>query len=285
MERYTSLMIDIKNSRKYNDEIRNFVQYYTKDCINCLNKAFKPSLAKEVVFSAGDELQGLFYSTQGAILYLNLLEIYLAPVELRAGIGIGQWSVIIEPGPSTEQDGSTYHNSRVALNYSHKSQINNICVFSENRKNEFLTSSINISSALIGRQTELQNIITMMIELVYPLIYRDEIDFTEYRGLFNLIEKKIELLSIINMRKNYYPSRTQLPRINVNKMMICEPAIISEADGEIEDAIWKWGTVANLVELLNKPRQNIDNSIKLGRVMQIRYNKAVSLLMAEMLGR
>jgi hypothetical protein len=279
VERYTSLMIDIKNSRKYDGEIRNSIQFYTKDCINCLNKAFKPSLAKEVMFSAGDELQGLFHTTQGAILYLNLLEIFLAPIEVRAGIGIGEWSVIIEQGPSTEQDGSAYHNSRAALNYSHKSQINNVCVFSGNHKNEFLTSSINISNALIGRQTDLQNIITMVIELVYPLIYRDEIDFTEYKGLFHLIDKKIELLPILNMNKYY--NRTQLPQINMNRMMIREPAVISEADGEIEDIIWKWGTVTNLAELLNKSRQSIDKSIKVGRVIQIRYSKAVSLLMAE----
>ena len=80
---------------------------------------------------------------------------------------------------------------------------------------------------------------------------------------------------------NKYYNRTQLPQINMNRMMIREPAGISEADGEIEDIIWKWGTVTNLAELLNKSRQSIDKSIKVGRVIQIRYSKAVSLLMAE----
>ena len=39
----------------------------------------------------------------------------LAPLQIRCGIGVGEWDVKIINGTSSEQDGSSYHNAREAI--------------------------------------------------------------------------------------------------------------------------------------------------------------------------
>ena len=45
----------------------------------------------DVIFSAGDEIQGLFYSSEAAYLYFRLFNMLIYPVEVGAGIGVGEW--------------------------------------------------------------------------------------------------------------------------------------------------------------------------------------------------
>lgn len=65
-------MVDLKNSRLYDIQDRNNIQNSILSSINILNKIFKNSIEKEVKFSAGDEIQGLFISPQSAYLYYRL---------------------------------------------------------------------------------------------------------------------------------------------------------------------------------------------------------------------
>ena len=72
LKKYSVLMVDLKNSRSYNIKDRNNIQNSILSSINILNKIFKNSIEKEVEFSAGDEIQGLFISPQSAYLYYRL---------------------------------------------------------------------------------------------------------------------------------------------------------------------------------------------------------------------
>lgn len=65
-------------------------------CINNLNGLFREDIQFEVTFSAGDELQGLFDNVVTALLYFRLFEILIAPVKIRAGVGVGDWTVKME---------------------------------------------------------------------------------------------------------------------------------------------------------------------------------------------
>ena len=52
---YSALIIDILESRKYKDRFK--IQMIIKESINYLNKQFKSMMAKERMFSGGDENQ------------------------------------------------------------------------------------------------------------------------------------------------------------------------------------------------------------------------------------
>ena len=49
-----------KGSRKYRAEERGYLQDLTNESLLFANELFKEGIEKEVVFSAGDEVQGLF---------------------------------------------------------------------------------------------------------------------------------------------------------------------------------------------------------------------------------
>ena len=76
-------MIDLKNSRSYSIQDRNNIQNSILNSITTLNKIFKNSIEKEVEFSAGDEIQGLFVSPQSAYLYYRLFSTIIFPIEIH----------------------------------------------------------------------------------------------------------------------------------------------------------------------------------------------------------
>ena len=72
MKTYVCLMIDIKASKSYSIEQRNIIQKYMLDVMHCLNHLFQHQLVHEVVCSAGDEMQGVFYHAKDAWMYFRL---------------------------------------------------------------------------------------------------------------------------------------------------------------------------------------------------------------------
>ena len=108
-------MVDLKNSRSYDIQDRNNIQNSILSSINILNKIFKNSIEKEVEFSAGDEIQGLFISSQSAYLYYRLFSMLIFPIQIHTGIGFGTWDIRVENESSTAQDGTVYHNARKAI--------------------------------------------------------------------------------------------------------------------------------------------------------------------------
>lgn len=117
MKKYSALIIDLINSRSYVDSDRVDIQKYLIKVIASLNKVFEDGLELDVVFSGGDEVQGLFSSPQAAYLYVRLFDMLVSPVGIRAGIGVGEWNVQIDDAMSTEQDGTAYHNARYAIEH------------------------------------------------------------------------------------------------------------------------------------------------------------------------
>ena len=114
-------MIDVKNSRSYSIQDRNSIQNSILKSINILNKIFKNSIEKEVEFSAGDEIQGLFLSPQSAYLYYRLFSMLIFPIEIHSGIGFGTWDIKVDGASSTAQDGTVYHYARNAIDEAKKS--------------------------------------------------------------------------------------------------------------------------------------------------------------------
>lgn len=87
-KKYCSIMIDIVDARKYKN--RNEIQEFMKCIIMYLNKIFYKSLKNPLMFSAGDEIQGLFYESLAAYLCVRFCMMIYYPVKIRAGIGYGE---------------------------------------------------------------------------------------------------------------------------------------------------------------------------------------------------
>ena len=71
-QNYAALIIDLKKSRSYTKEDRNNIQHYIMDVIHLLNCLYCRELVREVDFSAGDEVQGLFLSPEAAYFECSL---------------------------------------------------------------------------------------------------------------------------------------------------------------------------------------------------------------------
>ena len=82
---YAALIFDVVESRKFKD--RFAIQSHLKAAIGVCNELFHESLCKPVMFSAGDEMQGLFYSAEAAYRYYAFFSRLVYPVQLRCGIG------------------------------------------------------------------------------------------------------------------------------------------------------------------------------------------------------
>jgi len=273
MHEYVSLLIDIEKSRKYKIDERNEIQNYMTYCVERLNELFGENIERSITFSGGDELQGLFKDTTTAILYFRLFEILLNPVKVRAGIGIGEWTVKVKDGLSTQQDGPAYHRARKAIEDVYRRQLQNIKIYS-GRDDVMANHLINSSISLKRQQIHMQNIVLTILELVYPFItisaknepwYKEKIVKELLLAKFNYklgaktagFSDKIETIS----EKGIF---------NIAKVPVPNPIIINGDILELEDVIIKKNTATTISEILGCSRQNVDSIIKRGNGNKIR---------------
>ena len=176
-------MIDLKNSRSYSIQDRNNIQNSILNSINILNKIFKNSIEKEVEFSAGDEIQGLFVSPQSAYLYYRLFSTIIFPIEIHSGIGFGTWDIKVDGASSTAQDGTVYHYARKAIDEAKKSLEYSVLFYSKNKNDIIVNSLINSNNLLAEKQSKYQNNLMLLAEILYPIISGDMIEYKELKEL------------------------------------------------------------------------------------------------------
>lgn len=267
---YSALIIDIIKSKSYEIDIRNEVQEYLTKCIKLLNFMYREMISCEVTFSAGDELQGLFKNPVAAVLYWRMLNFMVYPVQIRAGIGVGEWNVRIEGGLSTEQDGPAYHNSRYAIEDVYKRQMQSIRINSKSDKDVFANHLLNTSMGYKNGQNYMQNILQLVLELTYPFI--EESRFIEVN---DYAFKLLELKESFKVKENSF-SRTigrnqkRDPYINDIKIRIQDDITITGNIIDVEEIVYRKGTNSNIAEVMNKSRQNIDIVMKRGNIQLIR---------------
>lgn len=257
MSNYVSLIADIENSRGYSVLERNHIQKYMFRYIEALNQVFEKSLEFSVVFSAGDEIQGLFRDITDAVLYMRILEMLIRPVKMRVGIGIGEWNIKIEDGVSTQQDGPAYHRARTALDEVRKKQIQRYRIISDACDDELVNNLLNASYVLKEQQGDMQNTAYIMMELLYPFIKAGEI--LDYDVIVELFEGKHE------------------SRIGTGIEKISEPVIIDGKNFDSEKVIIKRGMSTHIAKIMGCSRQNTDKLIKRGYAIAIRNMDYVAL--------
>lgn len=114
-EQYAALIVDIRDSRKLPAHERQDAQRELSCGIARANALFAASIEKPLMFSAGDEAQGLFRDAPSAFLAFRLISIFMTSARIRGGIGIGGWETRMDVELSTEQDGTAFHRARAAI--------------------------------------------------------------------------------------------------------------------------------------------------------------------------
>ena len=168
MQQCAALMVDIRDSRKMTEARRQGVQDVMGASLAYLNVLFRNDLLREVVFSAGDEVQGLFSSAAAAYLYHRSLSLLVVQADLRGGVGCGAWDVRVADAPSTAQDGTAYHHARDAISYAKKSRLYNFAISSGDPSSPH-TVSANYPLLLSARRTTRQAELARQVELRYPM--------------------------------------------------------------------------------------------------------------------
>ena len=115
MTSYCACMADIVASRDYDAQERDRIQRNLDLIVKTLNEIYQKRLTKPVMFSGGDEVQGLFERAEDAYEYARLLQLLMLPAEVRIGLGVGEWSLRVDDELSTKQDGPAYHYARKAV--------------------------------------------------------------------------------------------------------------------------------------------------------------------------
>ncbi len=260
MKKYSVLMIDLKNSRSYDIEYRNNIQNFIIERIEILNRIFKKSIEKEVEFSAGDEIQGLFTSPKSAYLYSRLFSMLTFPIQTHTGIGLGTWDIKVDSASSTAQDGIVYHYARKAIDEAKKSLEYSVLFYSSNKNDIIVNSLINGSTLLSSKQSEYQNKLMLLAEILYPIVSSDMIEYEKLKEILKFVqfEKKENLIIDID-----YPIiSTQLEK---------EKFYITEGK--------KRGLSTQISKLLGVSRQSIEKAIKSGNIYEIR-NITITILQA-----
>lgn len=288
---YTAFMADIVNSKKLLKADRGSIQVFIKACLDALNNVFRPSIEFEVIFSAGDEVQGLFRNPEAAYLYLRLFQMILSPLQIRCGIGVGEWEVRIPGGTSSEQDGSAYHYAREAISNAHKRKGNAALFYSSSKEDFFINASVATSILLMKRQSPNQNQIFMLIELLQPLYNSDHMNLKALEALVSLIEKKAVLGNFISSKST---NKTGLKSCCKNeKDLIFQFALVPEPyeyvsslfrkDNMELDSTIKKGLSSKIANITDTSRQNIEKTIKAANITEIRNLDAAILLMLRQL--
>ena len=278
MEKYSALIIDLKKSRAYDRIDRIDIQNYIKNVISVLNKIFNNGLELDVVFSAGDEVQGLFSSPQAAYLYFRLFNMLVSPVEIRAGIGIGEWNVKIDGKISTEQDGSAYHNARHAIENMEESLGYYVLLFSEGEDDIYINSAMNMATTLVSNQSKYQNELFLLSELMYPVDINGVLQLNSFWELKSLAAQKNEIGYYARGKYSQSIQISPLAAVRHDFSLDCNPidALVDEARFYVFSGKVK-GLPTKLAKLLGTSRQSIEKSIKAGNIYQAR-NSAIVVL-------
>lgn len=275
---YAALMIDLKKSRSYLQWERKLIQHYISDVLEVLNEVFREELVREMEFSAGDEVQGLFDSSENAYLYFRMFELFLHPVKLRAGIGVGDWEVRMEGQGSTSQDGTAYHNARYAIECTQDGEENEILLYSADR-DYMINALIGHLSAMAERRSIYQNQLALLTEWMFPLLEKKTSEhmpakFLEAEGL---LQRKNGFDHEIGRVNKSLP----FDRLNREALENVGVVLLREEEG-LKDFFYitrgkQRGIPTQLANVLGMNRQSIEKTLRAAEVFSAR-NMALAAL-------
>ena len=229
--------------------------------------------------SGGDEVQGLFKSTSATFLYFRLFKMLLSPLDVRCGIGIGEWDVRITNGTSAEQDGPAYHQARTAIVNAHDRNGYHV-LFNSNHENDIILNTLaNTSWLFTKRQSPYQNQVLLLVELMHPFFDNEAMNLLAFSDIFKLVQTKTERLYKNTKRTadNKHNMFNELTAADSEPFHIFSPTTL-ESRLTLATTLKK-GLSTKISFITNTSRQNVDNVIKAAYIGEIRKIEAATLLL------
>lgn len=277
MKNYSAIIIDLIKSRSYSVNDRTAIQNHIIAVINQLNDVFAHVIARKVEFSAGDEVQGLFTSPQAAFLYFRMFNMFISPVDVRAGIGVGEWSIKVENASTTAQDGPAYHNARRAIEEVKNSLGYSVLLYSGNENDIFINSAINTSFILTSNQSEYQNELMLLFELLYPIDAHKIINPQKMHLLSDLVTTKNKLNYYTYFKKSRTVKKYPFDAIQYLNIEACPIDAINDDSTFYVSSGKKRGLPMQLSDILGITRQSIEKTFKTANIYAVRSSAVVAL--------
>lgn len=272
---YAALIIDMKGSRKFDDETRNEIQGYWDEVRKILNKLFQGTMEFEVDFSGGDQIQGLFYTPEVAYLYYRLFSMCTHPVQTHGGIGIGSCNIQLAGKHTGGQDGTAYHRAREASDLADADIGYPILLDSGNVDRDRIINSLIGTAALTAlRHTAHQNQIMLLTELLYPIpggtVRPDRSAFTENSYqlicLKNDFDRKLERTKKKDLPLGALVRQGRGPFVNAT---IRKAAKAKDPTNHVTEGK-AWGISKTLEEVLGIKYQSINTTLRAADIFNIR---------------
>ena len=279
--KYAALIFDIVESRHYQD--RYDIQKILMNAISYLNYLYRADIKKEVVSSAGDEFQGLFFGLQTAFLYVRKLQLLIYPVKIRCGIGFGEIKYDVEDWLSSAFDGEAYYLARDAINGISKRKKSNAILFNTRSNYDKYLNMLCLSCfEMKGRQSQVARWLELLADIILPIKQVDE-DVTFYNFILDIRQK-----IIMSERWNkVYGSPREIQPFNTNFQFLSEMKSESVLINDVGDKLfveefWKHGMSTVIAQAMDTSRQNVDRYVSLGRIKESRtMDKAIYELLGE----
>ena len=174
-DKYVAIIGDIVDSKKIIE--RKAIQHRFKAVLSDINDNYAVNIASRFTITLGDGFQGLLNNRNHIMKIRSEIELKMAPVELRFGVGIGDISTDIIFDNSLEIDGPAYHRARKVIKeiVSKESQYtvphSNVMICSEDKNkeiDELINSILSVCTALKSKWTDRQK------EIIYAYLSHDE---------------------------------------------------------------------------------------------------------------
>lgn len=174
-DQYVAIIGDIVESKQIKD--RKDIQKKFKNILTNINAKYSEDITSKFVVTLGDEFQGLLNNRNNIMRIICEIQMAMAPLELRFGIGIGGISTDINLDNSSEIDGSAYHRARKMIKeieskeFKYTERHSNIMICSEENNieiDELLNSILSVCTALKSKWTDRQK------EIIYAYLSNDE---------------------------------------------------------------------------------------------------------------
>ena len=266
---YTVLMVDIRKSRQYQQRERQELQNFCLKAVELLNGIFAEALVKDVEFSAGDELQGLFKRMDAAFLYLRLFRMLLWDKDVYAGIGHGDWTVQVVGRGTTFQDGPVYHHARKALEACKKAKDYSLVVCTDAGLDGMSSALLNSLFSLNERLTLYQSELWILLEILWPVGDPLLLNESHIRNMVDLMNDKYTL-SIFYKEGQ----RSIFKTIKRNGMFILP---VQKRKDDVLMPGHLHGAVSKLTELTGLQQQSIDKALKNSNIF-VERNTAFALV-------
>jgi hypothetical protein len=275
--KYAVLIADIVDSRKF--ENRLTVQILLKNAVNFLNRIFARELRSEVMISAGDSVQGMFYSFPACYLYYRWLALFLYPVKIRAGMSYG--TIDYEKHwPTLELVGPVYYHARKALETC-KEQNAHLLISTEEPEDIYVNMLIRLSANISKSYSITINLIQILSELLNPLDEKALIEPRKYgEELMNVMALKEDVYNFLHyLSAKFYSYQFQKINYDLLRRFAAERKnnILHSEQELILDSYWKKGYSTKIGEILGLPRQTIDRNYRYLNFVLLRNAEATIL--------